>query len=196
MSGTYAGGFFFILNALVYFAVFLAVVRFLVQAMQVDFYNPLVQSIVNITQPVLAPLRKILILPARRLFDYAALAVALAGVLLADSLPVLAGVYEWPGLAAALLKASFGVVSIILDVYWFALLIMVIVSWVAPAAQHPGLELIRQLTEPITEPFRKLIPPVGGLDFSILLVFLVLSALDRYILPAFERSLGSFLGLF
>lgn len=195
MSGAFSNASVFIIDALVRFGVFLFLLRFLIQVMQVDFYNPIVQIVVNITNPILSPLRKILILPARQLFDYAALLVALLAIMLSNYLSVLSGLHPFAGLPAALFKASFELIGLVADIYFFSLLIVVVASWIAPRSSHPGLLLVYQITAPIMEPLRRLIPPLGGLDFSVLITLLILSALRRYIIPGLEQSLGSSLGL-
>jgi YggT family protein len=72
--------------------------------------------------------------------------------------------------------------SVILKIYFFTLLIMVISSWIAPYSTHPAMTLIHQLTEPLCTPARKLLPPMGGIDFSIILVFVVITLIDNYLI--------------
>ena len=86
---------------------------------------------------------------------------------------------------------SFGLASIILDIYFFSLLVMVIASWIAPYSNHPATTLINQLTDPICTPARKLLPPMGGLDFSIILVFVIITLIDSFlIIQPLARALG------
>ena len=77
-----------------------------------------------------------------------------------------------------------GLFSIILKIYFFALLISVISSWIAPYSNHPALSLIHQITEPICTPARKLLPPMGGIDFSIILVFVFINIIDNILVVA------------
>ncbi len=79
---------------------------------------------------------------------------------------------------------------LVLDLYFWALIIMVILSWVAPGTYHPGIALLYQLTEPVVAPFRRLIPPMGGLDFSVLFVFLILVVVRDYLLPGLMLEVG------
>ena len=82
--------------------------------------------------------------------------------------------------------------SFILDIYFFALLIMVIASWIAPYSNHPAMALVNQLVEPVCAPARKLLPPMGGMDFSIILVFVAITLIDSYLVI---RPLASMLGI-
>ena len=112
--------------------------------------------------------------------DFATLFIALVVQLVAITLVmVLKGgsIFHPMYLAWGLL----GMVSSIFDIYFFALLIMVIASWIAPYSNHPVLSLIHQLTEPICAPARKLLPPMGGIDFSIILVFVAITLIDTYL---------------
>jgi YggT family protein len=65
-----------------------------------------------------------------------------------------------------------------------------VISWVAPGSRHPGAELLHQITEPLLAPFRRLIPPMGGLDFSVMVVFLVLIMVREYLIPGIALELG------
>jgi YggT family protein len=65
--------------------------------------------------------------------------------------------------------------ALVVNIYFFAILAMIIFSWIAPHANHPALALLYQLTEPVMSPFRRLLPPIGGLDFSPILVFVAIN---------------------
>ena len=65
-----------------------------------------------------------------------------------------------------------------MQIYFFAILAMIILSWVAPGGHNPVLQLLYQLTEPIMAPFRKIIPPMGGLDLSPILVFVAINVIQ------------------
>jgi len=154
----------------------LIMVRFLMQVSRADYYNPICQSIIKLTDPGIRPLRRIL--PSVYGVDFATLAAAfivqLIGVMLIMMLwgaPVFMPIY----VAWVLL----GLVSIIFSIYFFALIIMVISSWIAPQSGHPALSLVYQIIEPICAPARKLLPPMGGMDFSIILVFVFINIVDE-----------------
>ena len=87
--------------------------------------------------------------------------------------------------------ALLGIAALACDIYFFALLISVIVSWLAPHSSHPAILLINELIHPLCEPARKLLPPLGGLDFSIILVFMAITLIDEYLLiKPLAMSLG------
>ena len=166
----------------------LIMVRFLMQVARVDFYNPLCQGIVKVTDPAIKPLRRIL--PTVRGVDFATLTVAFIVQLIAVVLVMLI-VGGYPFLPEYIAWVFLGMFSIIFDIYFFALLVMVISSWIAPYSNHPALSLIKQLTEPLCKPARKLLPPMGGIDFSIILVFVFISLIDNFlVIQPMAKMLG------
>jgi YggT family protein len=85
---------------------------------------------------------------------------------------------------AALLQVA----MLVIKIFWWAILIGIIAGWVAPGNYHPALLLVHQVTEPLLAPARRLLPPMGGLDFSPIIVFLILGLLER-MLPQIVISL-------
>ena len=159
---------------------FLFVARFLLQACKVDFYNPISQGFIKITDPLLKPLR--LVIPGFRNLDIAAFVAAMTmQILLWIILHSLAS--QYPGDFLQILWRGFiEVLLLIIRIFWWSILIVIIASFIAPGSYHPALGLMQQITEPLMAPARKLIPPMGGLDFSPILVFLLLGVVER-ILP-------------
>ncbi|MDZ7686704.1 MAG: YggT family protein [Gammaproteobacteria bacterium] len=150
--------------------------RFLMQVAKVDYYNPISQAIVKITDPAIRPLGQVL--PTVRSVNFASLGVAFIVQLIAVILIMLLSNHPifHPLYIAWVLVGLF---SLIFDIYFFALIIMVIASWIAPFSRHPALMLVQQLTEPVCAPARRLLPPMGGIDFSIILVFVFITIIDQ-----------------
>jgi len=167
----------------------LVMVRFLMQVSRVDYYNPICQGIVKITDPPIKPMKKLI--PTIRGVDFATLLIAMLVQLIAITLIMLikGGWIFHPVYIAWTLVGMF---SMIFDIYFFALIIMVIASWVAPYGSHPVLTLVQQLTEPVCGPARRLLPPMGGLDFSIILVFVAITLIDQFLVV---RPLAMMLGI-
>lgn len=166
----------------------LIMVRFLMQVSRVDYYNPLCQGIIKVTDPAIKPFRNLL--PTVRGVDLATLSVGFLVELIAIVLVMLL-IGGTPFLPIYIAWVLVGMLSVIFDIYFFALLIMVISSWIAPYSTHPALTLVHQLTEPLCTPARKLLPPMGGIDFSIILVFVAISLVDNYlVIHPLARMLG------
>ena len=176
----------FLITFVLQVACFMFVARFLLQACRVDFYNPLSQGIVKVTDPLLKPVR--LVLPGYRNFDVAALlAAVLTQVILLMSLAALQGGFAG-GFGAIISVAILQVMMLCIRIFWWSILIGIIAGWIAPGNSHPALALLHQITEPLLAPARRLLPPMGGLDFSPIVVFLVLGLLER-VLPQIMLSL-------
>lgn len=149
--------------------------RFLMQVMRVDAYNPISQSVLRLTNPVLTPLRRVF--PSGDRVDTASLFVVW---LLQVADIALAGGY---GLVFLLWGAVIKSIALFANLYFYALIVVAVMSFIAPASGHPAAVLLRQLTEPLLAPVRQVIRPVGGLDFSLLVVLLGLMILRGSVLP-------------
>ncbi|MFV8818833.1 YggT family protein [Haliea sp. E17] len=150
--------------------------RFLLQLVRADFYNPICQFLVKITNPLVIPLRRVL--PGFGGIDFASLLLSLLLQLLA--IVVLLKLYGLglPNILLLVLWSALGLVGLVVNIYFFALLAMIILSWIAPGGNNPALVLLYQVTEPVMAPFRRLLPPMGGMDFSPILVFILINVLQ------------------
>lgn len=178
-----------LVNTLINIYLFLLMLRFLLQASRADYYNPLSQSVVKITQPVVGLFQGFLGPVAGR-FDLATLAagfvlkvVSIVAIFMVIGL----GMPPIPGLLIAGIAA---LANAILKIYFFAMIVMIILSWVAPNASHPGALLVMQLVEPIMAPVRKVIPPLGMIDLSPIVVFIAINLVDGLVVGALIRAAG------
>jgi len=158
---------------------FIFILRFILQASGADYYNPISQAIVRFTAVPLAPLQKIV--PSIRRLDPSPLIFAFLIKLATIVLLVLVTQGGIPSIAAAMLFSLFSVLDTILTIYFWAVIGSVILSWVAPNSYHPGPQLILQVTEPLFALARRVIPSIGGLDLSPILIFLVIQILQSQI---------------
>jgi len=158
-----------------------ALLRFILQLVQADFYNPLSQFILSATQPLAGPIRRII--PSVHRFDAASLLLAwLVQLLLMGVSLLLAGLNPLGFIGLLLLWSLLAVVSLFLKVFFFALIISVIISWIAPAGRNPAAQLVGQICWPLLIPFRRLLPNIGGLDISPIFAFIVINLIDRFVL--------------
>ncbi|MCY4144297.1 MAG: YggT family protein [Gammaproteobacteria bacterium] len=165
------------------FALF-CLLRFLLQLAKANFYSPIVESIKRITDPVLQPIRKFL--PTSGQIDLASLIAVLILFSISEYLlttrvagdalgilPIWA--FPWNGAVEA--------VKFSIWIYLVAILISVIMSWIAPNIYSPAAELARQLADPFLAPIRKFLPSMAGFDFSPMIAMFVLLAVQSYVLP-------------
>lgn len=161
----------FLVNALFGIYIFAVLLRFLFQLVRADFYNPLCQAIVTITNPPLRPMRRYI--PAVRGIDTSSV-VLLLSLQVLNTWLVAAMVGASPALPGLLVVAFAELLSKTVWVFIGAIIIQVVLSWVAQGAYNPVIGIVYALTDPILSPARRLLPPVGGLDFSPLVVIIVL----------------------
>jgi len=166
---------------------FAVLIRLMLQLARADFYNPVSQFVVRVTNPLLLPLRRLI--PAIGKLDTASVVLALL-VQTASIIASLALMDYWPAnLLILLVWSLIGVLSLAVNLFFFAILGLIIFSWIAPQTHHPALALLHQLTEPVMGPFRRLVPPIGGLDLSPILVFVVINVLGK-LLAAMAAQFG------
>lgn len=151
----------------------IVLLRVLLQATRADFYNPISQRIVRLTNPVLQPIRSIV--PSRGRIDYAGLlvAVVIQGLMMALMISLLG--FSIPSPLLLLAWSGISVLALTINLYFFCLVAMIVLSWVAPSSHHPAIRLAYQVAEPVMAPFRALLPSFGGLDFSPILVFIAIN---------------------
>ena len=167
----------------------IVLLRFILQLVRADFYNPLSQFTVKATQPLLKPLRRFI--PSIAGLDTASLVLAvLVQLLLMVVTLSLMGFNPISVIPQLLVWSLIGVTSLFFKVFFFALIVSVILSWVAPGSHNPGAHLVNQLCEPLLAPFRKLLPNLGGLDISPIFAFIALNLLDRFVIANLAAMTG------
>lgn len=165
----------YIVDTLLWLLMLAFVLRLLFQLVRADFRDPFADAIVRVTNWLILPLRRLLP-PLRRVDTATVVAVlVIASVRTAALLALGPGVVVDPLLfvRATLLD----LIGLILRVYLFAMLLYWVMSFLAQGAYAPGTRLLAQLCEPILRRVRRLIPPIGQIDFSILWVSIAIGAL-------------------
>ncbi len=178
-----ANAFAFLLEVIATMATFFFLARFLLQAARADFYNPLSQAIVRLTDPILKPLRRVL--PGYRSLDFAAILVAL--LVQAAFVWLLTGGTDAIPIAGV---ALFKTVTYLISILRWSIVIVAIASFIAQGSFHPALRLLDQIIEPVVSPFRKILPAMGGLDFAPLVALVALYMLEMILEDLFGRFLG------
>jgi YggT family protein len=166
---------------------FAVLLRFLLQVAKADFYNPVSQAVIQITDPIVRILRTVI--PGYKGIDFSSL--VLAFVIEAIAICVLITLYggSIPSIGYIITWAFAGVVLFIVSIYYYAILASIIMSFVmmfsGSTNPHPLLLLVWQLTEPVMAPVRKIIPSMGGLDFSPIIIFIAIQIIQNFILTTF-----------
>lgn len=145
--------------------------RFLLALVRADFYNPLSQFLVKITNPVLVPLRRFI--PPMGKIDSASLVLAFALKLIAASLLMSIQGLD-AGVGGLLLAVLADLIRTVVWIFMVALIIQAIMSWVGNSYGNPMGSLLDSLTAPILDPIRKFVPLIGMVDLSPLVAILLL----------------------
>ncbi len=165
----------YVIDTLLWLLTLAFLLRLLFQWVRVDFRDPIADAVVRVTNWLVLPLRRALP-PVARVDTATVVATLLAATVHAAALLALAGVggAPWAALAAIVVR---GLTEMLLRVYLFALLLYALASFVAPGGYAPGTRLVAQLCEPVLRPVRRVIPPIGRIDFSVLWVSILIGAL-------------------
>ena len=165
----------YLIQAVANFYLLFVLLRFLLQLCKANFYNPISQFVVKVTAAPITPLQKVF--PPFNNFNSACMVLAV----IVQTLAIQSSAFVYSGslvpILSSLTWSLLGIATLLLGIYFYGLLIVIILSWVAPRSRHPAIALLWQLMEPIMAPFRKLIPPLGGLDLSPILMFMLLNVL-------------------
>jgi YggT family protein len=179
---------YFIVHTLLQLALFVTLARLLLQLARANFHNPIAQAVVRLTNPLILPLRRIL--PPLGKVDTASvvavLLVALVEVTVSLALRgFLAGLSDpefW--LREVLARVALEIAVVVLYAYFYMIFLYAMLSLIAPGGYSPMQSLLASICEPVLRPFRRLIPPLGGLDLSPLWAGIAIQAL-LLLLPSF-----------
>jgi YggT family protein len=180
--------FVFLLDTVFKIYIFIVLLRFLMQWVGADFFNPVAQFVVKITKPLLNPLRKII--PSGGHYDFASLIAlfslqALYGFLKTS----LQGGQAPFGMLAVWTIAE--LVDLVLNTFVILIIVRALLSWINPGTYNPAVSLLYNLTDPILNFGRKLIPPISGIDLSPIVIIIGLEFLRRLLGPMFQQMITS-----
>lgn len=181
-----------IINTLFDLYILLVLLRFLLQMLRADFYNPVSQFIVRLTTPPLRLLRRVI--PSVAGQDSAAIVLCLVVIYAKFMLMRLLSIpaVHIGGVMAPIGSVSYGglfvfciadLIALTFTVFLVAVIIQVILSWVSPGHYNPVIGLVNKLAEPVLRPLRRLLPSMGGIDLSPLIASLLLLVAKMLIVP-------------
>ena len=154
----------------------LLLLRFWLPWFRADFRNPIAQGILRLTSPIIIPVRRLL--PSVGRLDTATILVAyVLQFLLITVLVALQGrLFDAVPIA---IVTAIELVILSLNLFFFVILIRIILGWFAPATHNPLTMMLHSLAEPILAPFRRWVPPMGGIDISPIMPIILIGALVR-----------------
>ena len=180
MNGSGSNAFSYLVGTLLDLYIAAVLFRLLLQWGRADFYNPVSQFLVRITNPLLVPLRKVI--PSVGKFDTSAILLMLFLQVVSLGLVVLIRGIDVPVLTLLIIAIG-ELVMLTINVFMFAIIIQVILSWVNPGNYNPVTGLLYSITSPVMRPIQRVMPAVSGIDLSPLVAIIGLQVLRMLIMP-------------
>ena len=175
MGNSAIGAIVFIISSLAQLYILVLLLRLLMPFLHIPFNNPLAQGILRLTSPLVSPVRRVL-KPAGRL-DTATLVVAF-GLQYLTILVIVLLLKSRPSILPIAVTAIIDLVILTIRLFIFAIIVRVVLSWFGGGtAYNPAIALLDRLTEPVMRPFRRFVPPIGGIDISPAIAIILLIAL-------------------
>lgn len=171
MNGSAINAFSYLVSTLIDLYVAAVLLRVLLQWVRADFYNPVSQFLVRVTNPALLPLRRV-IPPLGRLDTAAVVLMLLLEVV---GIWLVSRIGSTPVALPQIFAFSLTKLAMtLLMTYFFLIIAAVLISWLGQGLRHPFIPLLYQLTEPVLRPFRRVIPPIAGIDLSPLFALIAI----------------------
>jgi YggT family protein len=164
----------FLVNAIFTFYIFVLLIRFILAWVRADYYNPIAQFFIKLTQPVIAPLKRII--PNYKNFELSTIVL----VILVELMKFSAAAYLKNinlGLSNMMLLTLADIFGTLFNIFFYAILIQAISSWFNQGYSTMS-ELLSKVTSPIMRPLHRVIPPVGGIDLSPVAAMILLQFLN------------------
>lgn len=166
---------YFIIETLIGLFQVLLLLRLLMQLSRADFRNPIGRGVVQVTDPMIRPLRKVFP-PAGKVDTASVVALLIVAVAKIAILQLLfAG--GFPPALYMVRAVLLDLAGLVLKTFLFSIILNAILTFVAPGNYSPAQSILASICEPVLRPFRRIIPPVGGLDLSALWACIVIQAL-------------------
>jgi YggT family protein len=186
-SSYYANPIIFLTDTFFSLYILAVMLRFLLQWVNADFYNPISQFLVKITHPPLKMLRRVI--PSIGRIDTASLVLMVllqmfSGWLifaLKGSVAPVEAIFVW---------SIMELLSLLINIFVVVILIQVVLSWVNPGTYNAATSLVYYLTEPLLGMVRKAIPPLGGIDFSPLVALVGLQLVKMVLFPPMAQLIS------
>ena len=164
----------FLISTIFNLYLMVVLLRFWLQLSKADFYNPMSQFVVKATHPIIGPMRRVI--PSIGAIDVATLVLALIvamGKYLALSLLLGGNINP----IDMIIIGALSVLKEFLTLVFWVLILRAILSWVSQGSS-PVEYVLQQLTEPFLAPIRRILPPMGGLDLSVLVAIIGLKFIE------------------
>jgi len=189
----------FILGILFNLYATVVAVRFVMQVVRADYYNPLAQAVVRLTDPLLVPLRKVI--PSIKRYDTASLVLVFAVLFLKLLVFKFLSLGAVPAIGASAVVSQLPIAKLVLlgvldvihqffNVFIYALIIHAILSWIPNSSGNPVHGMVAAIGEPVLRPMRNIIPSMGGIDLTVFFTIIGLFAVRIFLIGSLRQLFG------
>lgn len=155
--------------------IFIVMLRIVLQWVHADFANPVFALVTKLTNPPLKPIRRLI--PTLNGMDLAAFILLLLLEIIKLAILVWIQVGTVPTFLGLTVLAFAELLSQLINIFFFAILALAILSWLSPLAHGPLVEVLYRICDPLLRPVRRFLPPIAGFDLSPIPVLIILKLL-------------------
>lgn len=177
----------FLIDTFISLYVLAILLRFLLQWVNADFYNPYIQLLVKVTHPPLKHLRRVI--PSIGRADTSCILLALI-IQISSTYTILMLKGVSLSVTALFLLTVSQLITTLLNIFVFAIFARAILSWFSHGYSNPAATLLQSLTEPLLKICRRMIPAISGIDLSPLVAIIALQLAKMLILPPIEQMIA------
>lgn len=175
----------FLVQAIFDVYIYIVLLRLMLQTIHMDYFNPLAQFSIRLTQWIVRPLQKII--PEFKRIDLAILALLLMLEMIKITALIGISAHTFPDFLGLVMLSAVNLANKLLNFYFYAIIMRVILSWVSQVHHNPLFFALHQLTEPVLRPLRHLLPMLGGLDISPLLALILTQLISLLLMAPLSR---------
>lgn len=190
MSDSIQAGLLFLIGTLFDLYLFVLIIRIILVWVGANYFDPVTQLVIKLTDFVVKPLRKIL--PTKAGVEFASIVLLLLLECIKFYLISILS-FGMPHMAGLLILAFGDIIKLTIQTFFYAILLQALLSWVQPGN---GInQFLNRFTSPIMRPIQRIVPPVGGMDISPIPALILLQFLSIIIAnPLMRMGMGASFG--
>lgn len=165
----------FLIQSIFDLYIFILLLRIVLQWVHTDTHNPLFMLVAKLTNPPLRPICQLI--PSLHGIDFAAVILLLGLEMLKIAFLVWLQINATPHLMGLFVLAFAELLNQLINIFFYAVLALTILSWISPLAHGPLIEILVRLSEPLIRPIRGILPNISGFDFSPFILIIGLKLL-------------------
>lgn len=186
--GSLIQGAVFLIQTVFQFYLVILILYTLLRASRAHYINPVVQFLIRFSEPLIKPLRRII--PETGKIDWAACLLIFLVQFLEVILLMLLSNFS-ANIIGLLAYTVVAILKLIVNIYFFAIIVFALLSWLQSAGNNPMSHVLFYLTEPLLKLVRDRMPTISGIDLSPLIVLLLLQLMNIVILnPLLSMAVG------